>query len=284
MIENTSLDKSKAFCKTHKDRQATTSCERCGDFICNECSRKLDSGKFCQDCQIYHGGPDLLDLRASLWGKRDELVWLLGGFGSLFLIIFSVLLVAAAFEKFRGVSVGPQIIQMLFAAAFLGFSSFVTMAYFMLQKWARGALFLVLICGILLSIISSLLENTLDVTTIVQVLLRGFLPFTFILAAFLSPRNKLAFKIDISIEDLGKIYETVKVNQDARNSVLLSLLGFLLPPLLLASLYCAYRGFKNYNPDSSPPIPGLKQALIGLTLSLIGILFWSTFFVVLQFR
>ncbi|MDF1660465.1 MAG: hypothetical protein P1V97_01750 [Planctomycetota bacterium] len=87
----------------------------------------------------------------------------------------------------------------------------------------------------------------------------------------------MAFKIDIDEAALEALYHRHSGNQEARFSVAMSVLGVLAPPLLLLSLILAVIGINNEDPEAWPPIEGRGHAMIGLALSIFGLLAWGLF-------
>ncbi|MDF1660463.1 MAG: B-box zinc finger protein, partial [Planctomycetota bacterium] len=101
MIESVSLSVPKVLCKNHEDRAATSSCERCGDFVCAECTRSVRQRGLCPDCIDRYELPDLTTFKINCWGKRDAYVWVLGlsgslGFGLLFLFVLVMFVLGAS--------------------------------------------------------------------------------------------------------------------------------------------------------------------------------------------
>ena len=261
-----------AICVNHEDRQATKNCERCGDFICDECERTVLNKQVCVSCTEINGVRFLDAYKDSVWGKRDGFVWLFGGFGTLMafaqLMIFGVSALSG--------NMGNATPVFLAFAAVSAIMLVVNSSYLLLRPWARAALFV----GPLLwvAVENVMLEGGLDSFNLGRSIASMFLLFLFILAAFTSSRNKLAFKIDITEKQLEKLYKTYVDNQIARYSVLVSVLAFLIPPVLLFSFPMAIIGLRRVNPDAWPPIGGRGNAIAGLILSCLCLVFYGGFF------
>lgn len=264
-----------AHCVLHEDRAAEMSCERCGDFICNECIQDLFKRQVCQDCHNKYGGKLLSDFQASLWGKRDGYVWLIGGFGSLiFLSQIFFWFIQAAQTQLSGTGTIKDLAGMIILIALFTAATGLTGSYLLLKKWARKALFLFPIVGVPLTVISVSSVPSVIVFSSLLVLL----PFVFCVSAWTNPQNKLAFKIEISPEQLEKLFETMKSNQAAHNAFTLSVLALFIPPFLFLSLYLALRGRANCDAEGWPPVGGGKEARNGLILTTLGFIIWAGVF------
>ncbi|MDF1660468.1 MAG: hypothetical protein P1V97_01765 [Planctomycetota bacterium] len=266
------MNDSIVLCKKHVDRETTTSCERCGDFICNECVQDLFNRQVCLNCHKNYGGKLLSDFQASLWGKRDGYVWMIGGIGSLMFFSQIVLWSVLAFQViFDGNGLSGELWEMFILVLFSGLALGITGAYFLLKNWARKALFLFPLTGFVLALASfSDTPNAIGLSFVFVLL-----PLVFVISAYTNPQNKLAFRIEVSTEELETLFETTKSNSAAHNAFALSLLAFFLPPLLFLSLYLALRGRKNCDPEAWPPVGGMKPAQNALILTTLGFLLWT---------
>ncbi|MDF1660470.1 MAG: hypothetical protein P1V97_01775 [Planctomycetota bacterium] len=260
-----------AVCILHDDRDAEESCERCGDFICKECIQDLFSRQVCPNCHKNYGGKLLSDFQASLWGKRDVYVWLIGGFGSLLCLTQALVCFAMTIQNLSGANTPLGVPEALALALFLSLALVITSAYFLLKKWARKALFLIPLTGFFLAVVQvSDLANAVAAACLIVPL-----PVVFLLSAFTNPQNRLAFRIEVSRDELESLFEVKKSNRAAHNALALSLVAFILPPLLFLSLYLALRGRKNCDPEAWPPVGGMKPAQNALILTTLGFLLWT---------
>ncbi|MDF1660469.1 MAG: hypothetical protein P1V97_01770 [Planctomycetota bacterium] len=263
---------STAFCIKHEDREATASCERCGDTICNECVQDLFNHQVCPNCHKNYGGNLLSDFQASLWGKRDNYVCFIGGAGSLFFSAQALFwFVMALFNLWGGNSLIGVTEETLSIAFFFTLPLVITGPYLLLKRWARKALFLFPV--IALFVASAQVANLSIAVGICFIFV--LLPLILLIVAYKNPQNKLAFKMDISTDELETLYEAKKSNRAAHNAFALSLLAFFIPPLLFLSLHLARRGRKNCDPEAWPPIGGMKTAQKALKLTTLGFLLWT---------
>lgn len=144
MIESRRLNSPKALCKNHGDRAAASACERCGDFICAECTRSVRQRGLCLECLERHELPHLTTFKINCWGKRDAYVWVLGLSGSLgwglSLLFCVVTFVQAASGRVPrvGFNANELIIAGFLSILGLGLSLF----YYFMRDGARKALFL----------------------------------------------------------------------------------------------------------------------------------------------
>ncbi|MDF1660467.1 MAG: hypothetical protein P1V97_01760 [Planctomycetota bacterium] len=277
MIESQQLNDSKSVCVIHADREAITNCQRCGDFICKKCLKRLPKSQVCQRCAKKYLIDAVDTFKARLWGRRDSHVCFLSGFGALLSLIFLAPLAREIYQRsaWGGGTASLDTSSIMLLAIIFGVNTLITVTYFMLKKWARWALFLIPLLCLVAPIALFLLNTNLGMDYLSFSSIVSVLTFIAVLSALLNPRTKLAFKIEISKKQLQTLYDRSKINREARNSVAVALLGLLVPPLLFASLFFAYIGLKKYDPDGWPPVEGIKQAQVGLAISLLGLLFWA---------
>lgn len=261
-----------AICVNHEDRQATKNCERCGDFICDDCERSVLKKQVCVSCTEINGVRFLDAYKDSVWGKRDGFVWLFGAFGSL--INFSQIFIFGAAWLTMPSGKEAPIYATLTAISTIVFV--INVSYFLLKPWSRAALFV----GPLLWTVAEtvMMDGDLNSYNLGRSTGSMILPLLFIAGAFSSARNKLAFKIDITERQLEKLYKTYVDNQTARYSLLLGVLSLLIPPLAILSLIMAIVGLRRVDPNAWPPIGGRGNAIAGLVFSCLSLLFYASIF------
>lgn len=104
--------------------------------------------------------------------------------------------------------------------------------------------------------------------------LRSLFALVIAIAAFRSPRNKLAFGMEISDREAEAIYAVHFDNRPARAGFTLGALSIIpgLGFLGLIAIPCAIVGLSRVDPEAWPPV-GLKvRAIEGIVLSLLGFL------------
>jgi hypothetical protein len=269
-VKGSFLAEKSVICVVHEDREATLTCERCGNFICDGCVKMILARKVCLGCTNVNGVDYLESYRLSVWGKRDEYVWFIGGLGS-----FGTILLLGVL--FISVSSGPGGLTtpFLLTAIPMAISLGISVAYLCLQRWARIGLFLGPVLNIWIPFFAA---GSSDPEVLGAVIVMFLFPFLFYLAALTSARNKLAFKIEVSEAKLEQLYKTYGDNQIARYSLPIGVFGLFLCVPLVMSLLFSVVGLKRVDPKAWPPVGGRGIGIAGLVVSILGILFWSGIF------
>ena len=110
------------------------------------------------------------------------------------------------------------------------------------------------------------------VTQGVQALVSGLMPIIITLVIYNDTRNKLFFREEVSTEALQKAWDLYSNNRVARAGFVLSIFGILLPVFAPMALVCSIIGLRRVNPAAHPPIGRKRQAIAGIVLGSIGIL------------
>jgi hypothetical protein len=264
----------KLLCAKHPEKNATLSCERCGDFICDGCVKIVGKRKVCEDCTQIDGINYLDNYKRSIWGKRDGFVWLFGGLGTVFSAGYTVLFLFLAITAFAsGASNPEQGFYLLIPSIVFGLIFVIDLSYLLLKKWARFGLLFLPVLQVLPSLIVTSMEGG-DAENMGRTCGASIIPFVFVVSAFASSRNRLAFKIDVSEAKLERLYQIYIDNGAARYGQLLSVVGFLLPPFLLVALVLSIVGLRRVDSEAWPPVGGKSKAIRGLLISILGILGW----------
>lgn len=268
-----------AYCARHAENKAALMCERCGDFACSECVTALFDRRVCQGCVERYQIDALGDFKKRLWGKRDAYVWFFGGLGSFFSGLSALMAPIAIFTVLSqsGPATGEDY-QMLVMGGLLTICFGATLPYFLLQKWARKALFILPVAIMLLTVASVYTEFYFAIESVMSLCCIGIVPFALVLFAYLSERNEFAFKIETDDLAAERLFVSSGGNPEARHSVWLSFLGLFIPPLLLFSLILAVLGYLNCDSEAWPPIGGQGRAKLSFILSVLGLLAWGFFF------
>jgi hypothetical protein len=238
-------------CPAHAAEELIGPCERCGDFVCKLDSRVLEGKRLCVARCAAEVESDYLErYRRELWGKMDGWVFWFGILSPFFTLI--------------GIWWAPP----LEAAVGIGGTA-IFIAYLLRKPWARVALFLMPPTHILLSIPQGgeAVGAAFAVSLFTTLLVTG---------AYLSPRNRLAFRLTVSRAQLRKLWDVYRNNPRARESVALGILGWPLPILAPVGVAMAIYGLLQVNPASDPPIGKRSHAMAGLLLSIASIIFWAT--------
>src|SRR5687767_2037433 len=65
-------------CAMHPELPAVALCERCGDYHCAGCHKRIAGRALCEHCRALPGIDYLEETRQRYWGKRDGFVWYAG--------------------------------------------------------------------------------------------------------------------------------------------------------------------------------------------------------------
>jgi hypothetical protein len=108
-----------------------------------------------------------------------------------------------------------------------------------------------------------------------QAFLGGVLGLVVALAAYHSPRNRLAFEIDVDDEDLQRVYDRYLSNPMAVRGAVYSALALFIPFASLMTLVMSIGALRRATSEAWPPRGGRLPALLGIALSALGALAWT---------
>jgi hypothetical protein len=254
----------------HPEAVAVAVCDRCGDYHCAACHKRIAGQALCASCRQLPGVDYLEETRLRYWGKRDGFVWYFGG--------FSVLSQLLALRRAVPLDVATLSGQALW--------TIVGIAYLLLYRPARIGL-IVAACANALVIAWRAAYGTIPLTAAQLKLLGGstgfgimsvvaaVLTLLLVIAAYQSPRNKLAFEIEIDESDLRRVYDTYRSNPLAMRAAWYGALSLFLPFSGAITLAMGAVALRRANLSAWPPRGGRKPALIGIVLSALGVLGWS---------
>jgi hypothetical protein len=237
-----------ARCFVHPEEPALGTCARCGTFFCAQDRRMVGDKDYCAACAMRPEVDYLEAFRLQYWGKRDVWAWLVA-FGALINLAFGLQLLASSPEN------------LLFAIISLAAAA-VGACFWAGLPFARPALCLVPIISLLVGL----------VTQGPRALVSGLLPILITLVIYNDTRNKLFFRELVSPEALQKAWNLYSNNRVARTGFALSILGILAPIFAPIALACSIIGLRRVDPTAHPPIGRKGQAIAGIVLGSIGIL------------
>jgi hypothetical protein len=252
-------------CAVHPERVAAGLCSRCGSYYCDDCADRTSASPLCTSCVEGWGADSLTQTRERCWGKRDGWVWFFGFFGSFgSLVNLAMLLV-------QGDEYSASLVYVTNLA--------LAIAYFLLLPWARRALFVTLLLGPIHSLstpaqaIQGLsadaalaLQNAVLVgSTVIGALLLWL--------AYRSPRNKLAFRIEISEHELREVHRRLG-SASAVRALVYGLLSLGIPFIGIVGLVFALSTLRKLDRSTAPVGNRRRFAMFGLALSILGTLFW----------
>ncbi|HEX2675523.1 MAG TPA: hypothetical protein VHM19_02755 [Polyangiales bacterium] len=249
-----------SLCARHPDRRALGTCSRCGTYYCEQCHKRLSGRVLCGNCLEIPGIDYIRATRDRFWGKRDGWVWYFGIFSGLGGVIIGTV---AAVQTHDWVTAATS-----FAALAL------VVPYFLLVPWARKTLFLLLV---LYALRAAAAPSTASLpvgfrlgSAAVGILIAAL----FMLGAYTSTRNKLAFRIEVSDADLERLCMQ-RSNGMATRSLVYGFLSMFIPLTGLIVLPMAVSAYRRAKPDAWPPVGGKVHAIAGLIMSSLGVLLWS---------
>lgn len=241
-----------ARCFVHPEEPALGTCARCGTFFCARDHRTVGHQEYCAACATRPEVDYLEAFRLKYWGKRDAWAWLVG-FSAIINLMFGLQLVVSGAEN------------LLFAIIALA-SAAVGACFWAGLPFARLALCFMPIITMIVGI----------VTQGAQAIVSSVLPLLITLIIYSDTRNKLFFREQVPPDLLQKAWELYSNNPVARAGFLLSILGILMPPLAPVALVCSIIGLRRVDLRAHPPIGRKRQAIAGIVLGSIGILWGLT--------
>lgn len=268
------MSSAQALCKNHEGTAATASCERCGDFVCDECIQSVRQKRLCRDCIDRYELKDLTAFKVNSWGKRDAYVWVLGLFGTVsfgFLFLFTL---AGLFSAMPGFTLSSDVNSFrLMTLSLLLFLSFgLALSYFFMRRGARQALFFGPFLLTTMLVILAIDSHTSPKMLPFMIVFAFLIPIGIVLGAYRSGLNKLAFQISLTDEELQATYHNYVSNKLAYWALLISLLGVLLPMFSFVSLT---QGLIALNRSHSRARPRAKRQAVAATaiaFSMLGLL------------
>jgi hypothetical protein len=237
-----------ARCFAHPEEPALGACARCGTFFCAQDRRTVGNKDYCASCATRPEVDYLEAFRLKYWGKRDGWAWLVA-FGAVINLLFGLQLLSSGSEN------------LLFAIISLA-SAAVGACFWAGLPLARLALCFVPIVSMLVGM----------VTQGVQAFVSGLMPIIITLVIYNDTRNKLFFREEVSAEALQKVWDLYSNNRVARAGFVLSIFGILLPVFAPIALVCSIIGLRRVDPAAHPPIGRKRQAIAGIVLGSMGIL------------
>jgi hypothetical protein len=249
-------------CALHPERQGIAVCNRCGDYHCAQCHEPIAGRALCARCRELPGVDHLEDTRRRCWGKRDFIIWCFGLLPPLSILTS----LPSTFEiADSGYWVG--------SAAWLIFSA----AYLAKVRLART-----------LSIPFALLDAGVDVLRVSVGLVAIPVPIPIsesaslwrvilgclwwplmTISAYRSPRNRLAFQLEVDERDLQRIDESWPT---ATREAVFSALALFIP---FASAFTLAMSLKAYRRSSRLPRRGSRVLeMFAIGLSVLGLLAW----------
>jgi hypothetical protein len=249
-------------CANHVESVAVGTCERCGSYYCASCYKQLGAKRICSACLAIPGIDYLADARNKAWGKRDGWVWYLGGLGTLSAVIVVVVAISGADYVQAGVTAA--------IGAVLG-------CYFAMQPWARKAIFAIVPLGAFSALLGlpALATANQEAYYVGAAVGRGGMLLAFLIAAYNSTRNKLAFEIDVSDEELAKYYDKYLANPAAQRALAYGVLSLLIPLFIPVALVAAVRSLRKIDAKAWPPVTGRSTTIVGLVAAGASVLIWT---------
>lgn len=241
-----------ARCFVHPEEPALGTCTRCGTFFCAQDRRTVGDKDYCASCATRPEVDYLEAFRLRYWGKRDAWAWLVA-FGAIINLMFGLQLLVSGAEN------------LLFAFIALGAAA-VGACFWAGLPFARLALCFVPIISMLVGM----------VTQGAQAFVSGLMPIIITLVIYNDTRNKLFFREEVPPEALRKAWHLYSNNRVARAGFVLSIFGLLMPFFAPVALVCSIIGLRRVDPAAHPPIGRKGQAIAGIVLGSIGIVWGLT--------
>lgn len=264
-----------------KNGPSSIPCQRCGDFSPHRRLEFLFGKRVCPGCVESFAIDEIDQFKAKLWGQR-ELFLNCVGLGGVLVSLFSALALSSAASDLLSLG-GVVAVEAIALLALLGLSALSLVAfvgYLSLAAWSRPSLAVLL----LLSLLSFALLVLLGLGSVLEIAIPSFclLSPALLMGALgqWSPRNQLAFRQDISDEDLVQLYQHLSGNPEARLGLVLGLLGWGCPLLFPISFLLSLRGISQCDPEAWPPIEEGGKAWLGMALSISGLLAWGCYLLI----
>jgi hypothetical protein len=264
-----------AVCARHPDRLSVGECSRCGDFHCEPCRKLLLGRSLCEACRALPGVDYLEETRRLYWGKRDGFVWFLG----LFSVLVSLAVMPSTIERRDWISLAMGVPSIA-----------ISLGYLMLLPWARIAMLAsaVLFTGV--GVIRTALGDIPGVTDAEQQAVGGTAAILgvmigmmlanvlIVVAAHLSPRNRLAFQLPTTDSQLQTVWDTYRSNPMARRAFWYGLIAVLFPLASFITLAFGIIAYRKADPNAWPPRGGRRLSVAAIVISLLGVGLWGSAF------
>lgn len=237
-------------CPRHPSHVAVGTCARCGGFFCEAEAIAHGPHTYCEACGHLPEVSHLERMRQELWGKREGWAWLM--------------LASAPLHLTFTVGVG---LEGLWHWAVLGAAdTAVGVAWFLGVRLARPAL---LALPPMWLVAFLLKERDLWVL--------GTLVPAMGLALWLyaSTRVRLFFRLEVERERLERLWDARENNPLARHALVCGVAGLVLPVAAPVAMVLGLLGLHRVNPEATPPIGKGNQALAGVVLGGVGLMFWT---------
>jgi hypothetical protein len=255
-------------CAVHPELPAVAVCERCGDYHCTACRKQVAGRALCASCRSLPGVDYLEDTRRRFWGKRD-------GFTYYFGLVGPVSILASLPTVLRAGDAG----HILSSAIWMGLS----LAYLAQYRPMRLGLLLFSCLDMLVDAARVALgmpvvptgKSQLHAPTLPLVLIGITFSVLVAIAAYQSPRNKLAFKIAVDDSDLQRVYDRYLSNPLAVRAAVYGSLCVFIPFANVITLVMGIRALRRADAEAWPPRSGRLPARIGVALSSVGLLGWA---------
>jgi hypothetical protein len=148
--------------------------------------------------------------------------------------------------------------------------------YLLLLPWSRKALFAAVPLGAISATLGLPAYSGSQVSYYLGAALgRSIFLLLFLLLAYRSARNKLAFKIEVPDAELAKYYDTYLANPAARRALAYGVASLIMPLLIPFALAFGVRGLKRAQPDAWPPAGKRSAAIRGLVFTGLSVVIWS---------
>ncbi len=239
-----------AVCPRHPTEPVAGACARCGAFICARDSKLVDTKLYCETCAARPDVDWLEGFKQKYWGRRDGWAWLFG-IGAVLNLVTAV-----------GMLFDPQVRLT---------------APFVLVSSVAGALWWLKIPAARWVVVGSLVASTVFIAVTVSpfAIAATVLPLLVVLSVATSTRTKLFFELEVSRDELRRMWDLYANNQVARYALSLGVLGLLVWPVAPVAIVCGVIGLARVDPDAKPPIGRRGSAIAGVALGVAGMLIAS---------
>lgn len=267
-------------CSLHPEEPVTGSCDRCGNFVCRLDARSLSGRTFCSPCSGRADVDHLEALKRDHWGRRDVFAWLNGcgavvnGLALIFWLVATTYAVVVVGIRSSGyvVSMGSMI---LYTSALVTVDG----AYFLRRKWSRIPAACMPMLQVPFVVNTWIARPPTDEDTQARhlaLLVSGVvLPLGIGVASLASTRNSMFFEIEVSRAALQRLWDKTRNNPSARLGFIVSFLGLASPGISVVALGLSLHGLWCVDPNARPPIERRWQAVVGIALSLVGLVLWG---------
>jgi hypothetical protein len=193
-------------CATHAEEPITGTCERCGNFVCKVDARAIGAKTVCGECAERPDVDYLEVFKRERWGKRDVFAWwyAAGFFGN---VVFGALLAVVLVRYVRD---GDSETALLSGAFLFGAAirAALDMAYWRGQRRARlAATLLPSPSALFVGYAMTGGSDVLGFADLFELAVPAVVPLLIGLVSLASTRNKLFFRIEVSEDELKRLWE-----------------------------------------------------------------------------